>query len=400
MKKILVIHHGKGIGGGLIALVGLVEELKREYDVDVLSIFQSDAVDYLERNDINVLLPKTFFYKKVYSLFVHSEATYFNILNFVYNIFSFLTFILSKYFFAGKELNLIEEEYDLVYLNSTFLVDWSRSAKMLRKKVVIHVREPLAFGLVGFHYQIIRKSISKYCDRIIAVSFDNSNRINLNKITTVVYDPVVKRKRDKITFIDEKANKTCDVKYFVYVGGYTRIKGFEQLVNALEFLNQDIRILFLGGEVYYSSNPLKKIVRSILDPYYSKHIKLIDKLHNSDNVIKVGLTEDVFRYYQMSTGLISPFSKPHASLPILEAFCIGLPVIVSDIIGMDELVSINNGMFFQNNNSKSLADCINKMALLENEQYCQMKTNALETYKQIKNRPENILLTLKHLIRK
>ena len=29
VNSVLIVHHGQGIGGGLIALIGLIEELKK-----------------------------------------------------------------------------------------------------------------------------------------------------------------------------------------------------------------------------------------------------------------------------------------------------------------------------------------------------------------------------------
>ena len=63
-KNILVIHHGTGIGGGLIALVGLVDELKQKHNVKILCLFNSVAVDYLKENGNVVLLPTSKFYSR------------------------------------------------------------------------------------------------------------------------------------------------------------------------------------------------------------------------------------------------------------------------------------------------------------------------------------------------
>jgi glycosyltransferase involved in cell wall biosynthesis len=392
-ERILVIHHGKGIGGGLIALVGLLEELKAEYEVTVFSIFDGEAVGYLKKNSIDVLLPRSLFYKKMYYLFVHSEASYFNIINFLYDIYSFFIFFLSKYFFAQRELKIVENGYDYIYLNSTFISDWALSAKKFNKKVIIHVREPISIGLLGFRRSIIRNSIRKSCDKIIAISYDNAMRINLQHKTSVVYDPVVVKNRISADGIQ----KEDFLKYFVYVGGYTRIKGFEQLVNSIPFLNPEIRIFFLGGEVFYNPRLFKRILRTIFDPYFKKQLRLSLKLKKSNKIINIGLTENVFNYFESSIALISPFSKPHASLPILEAFSVGRPVIVSNIEGMDEIVTVNNGFFFENNDSISLALNINKMADLDVKEYEKLKQGSLSTYLNIMKRKETVLSEIRNI---
>ena len=83
--------------------------------------------------------------------------------------------------------------------------------------------------------------------------------------------------------------------------------------------------------------------------------------------------------------LIAPFSKPHAALPILEAFSVAKPVIVSNIKGMNEIVSVNNGFFFKNGEPTSLANAINNMASLHNNEYSILCENAKCKYYSIVN---------------
>ena len=163
-----------------------------------------------------------------------------------------------------------------------------------------------------------------------------------------------------------------------------RIKGFEQLVNALPNLDKDVRIYFLGGDFTTSKSKLKRVI-SYLDPYMWRINSLINRLNESDKVIKVGLIDNIFVYYRNSIGLLSPFSKPHASLPVLEAFSVGKPVIVSDVEGMGEIVNDKNGLFFKNNDPKALAIAINGMASLGSSDYQIMSQNAKSKYIDIVN---------------
>lgn len=375
MKKILVIHHGIGVGGGLIALIGLIENLKTTNEVKVLSIFDSEASEYIRRTGVEVYFPKSKFYSKFYDLFIHSEASYFGIIYFVRNLRNLLVFFLNKYFFAKKELSQLNFEFDIVYLNSIFISDWSLAARELGKKTIIHVREPLAKGFFGLRKHIIRNTVTKYCDKIIAISKDNAERVGLSRRTTVVYDPVVYKGR-----VDNKEIRlNPNLKYFLYLGGTQRIKGFEQFVNSLSFIDSNVRIFFLGGGFTVSHNKLKRLI-SLIDPYMWRVNDLVSKLNASDKIIKIGLVDNIFDYYNCSLALLSPFSKPHASLPILEAFSVGKPVIVSDVEGMDEIVSVENGLFFINNDPKDLASKINQFAKLNVEQQKKMNESAKKKY--------------------
>jgi len=385
LKSVLIIHHGQGVGGGLIALLGLIEELKKNNRVHVLSIFDGIAVDYIFKTGVQVTVAKSRFYAKFYQLFIHSDASYFNIIDSIRNVKSIIFYLLSKYYFAGQELKNIASDYDVIYLNSTFISDWARGSKILKKKVVIHVREPLSGGLIGLRRCIIRKTIDEYCDQVIAISFDNACRLGLQNKTTVVYDPVVTKDRSRL----EQKVVNCQFKYFVYLGGMARIKGFEQLVESLDYLNEDVRIFFLGGESAYAIQGIKRLVRQILDPFFLKNRRLIDKLKKSEKIIYVGLVDDVFYYYENSIAALCPFSKPHASLPILEAFSVGKPVIVSDVEGMEELVDGANGVFFINSDPQSLAYKINEMSRVSEEYYEIMRAACFNKYKQIRDRKDS-----------
>jgi glycosyltransferase involved in cell wall biosynthesis len=378
LKRVLIIHHGIGIGGGLIALLGLIDELKQKNDIKVLCIFNSEAVDYIKKAGVEVFLPKSKFYKKYYNLFLHSEASYFGLADLVRNSKNLIFFYFSKYLFAKNELEYLNFSYDIVYLNSTFISDWLKSAKKLNKKTIIHIREPLANGIFGFRKRIIKKNIDHYSDQVIAISQDNSKRIGLFDKTTVIYDPVVYKNRE----IKGKIVLQPNFKYFLYLGGTLRIKGFEQFVKSLPYINDNVKIFFLGPNHSYSNSRLDRFF-AIFDPYFWKIKSLRNELKKSTKIIHVGLVDNIFDYYYNTTAVISPFSKPHACLPILEAFSVYKPAIVSNVPGMDEIVNVDNGIFFKNRKPKKLAASINKMALMNPEEYEKMCHNAHSRFEEL-----------------
>ena len=81
-----------------------------------------------------------------------------------------------------------------------------------------------------------------------------------------------------------------------------------------------------------------------------------------DNVNMIGSFSSIGNLLQESTLLISPFTVPHFSRPVIEAFAYGKPVIVSDVVGMDEVVEDQiNGLIIKKNNANALADAINTL---------------------------------------
>ena len=395
-KRILVIHHGRGLGGGLVALLGLIDELKQDYEVKVYCIFDGPGIKSIADRGIEVIRPRQSFYRERYNIFVFSEADYFNILDLAKQFKSLLMYMFNRYVYAFRELGLIYFDYDILYLNSTFLSDWANAAKKLNKKVVMHVREPLSKGIFGFRRELIASQIKKYVDRIIAISVDNRDRVGCPEKTTIVYDPVVTRGEDDVVLgLDEK------LKYFVYLGGMTRIKGIEQLVSSLEYMQDNIRIFFLGylPQQQTGKKTLKQLLRCVLRPYLSKENKIIEKINQSKNVIKVGFTDNVFKYYNSSLALICPFSKPHAAMPIIESLACGKPVIVSDVDGMQELVNSENGFVFRNGDSEMLAKVVNELANIDSFRYDNIAEGARQSYMNLYNNNPTVLNVLNGLFK-
>ena len=58
--------------------------------------------------------------------------------------------------------------------------------------------------------------------------------------------------------------------------------------------------------------------------------------------------------------LITPFLNEHFSRPAIEAFAYGKPVIGSNVVGMDEIISHDkNGLLVAKGDHKALAEAIN-----------------------------------------
>jgi len=376
-KNILIIHHGSGLGGGLIALLGIIRELRSDYNISVFTIFNSEAIEYIKREGVNVIENNSFYYQKVYRIFSHSAASYSSPLRLILKFYNFLNFVFNKYFYSRIALKNVINKFDLVYLNSTFISDWAYFPKKRDKKVIVHVREPLKTSKFNIYSSIIKRNINKFCDQIIAISYDNAERINIRNKTSIIYDPVV------TNLVEGKSEPVLQTnyKYFAYLGGSARIKGFEQMVNCLAFLNDNIRVFFLGN---YTS--VKRI-----DSYYRAQRDLLNKMRKSEKCIFVGKSDNPLFYLRNSIANISPFSKPHAALPILESFSLGIPVIVSDIKGMDELVTDgDNGFLFKNNDPFDLASKINYLSNAEEDELISLRHRSMQRYNQIRNSSKSL----------
>lgn len=354
MKKILFIHHATGWGGAPINLIENICALdKTEYKPFVLLLKDSIVSKKLEENKISYVVAKSDFYKKYYRYISHSEASYIK----WFELFKYLKlsilWILSNKYFAKKELR--ELDFDIAQVNSSVLIDFLKPCS-LKGKVIIHIQEPFRKGHFDFIYWVFRNQIKKYADNIIAISQDNANRINLPDKTTVIYNYA--------NIPDNPPNvESFYSKKFLYLGGAAKIKGFYTLVKALDYLSIGTTIYFGGSyESPKQRGKLKSAIKRLLR-YGKKKEEAIYKMRNHRNAIEIGLTYNVSDYLDEVCCLISPFSKPHFSRPVIEAHLHGKPAIGSDVEGMDEIIlNGENGLIFKTDNAIELAKAINYVA--------------------------------------
>ncbi len=349
-KKILFIHHGSGWGGAPNSLIKTIKELDTaKYDVLVLLIKDSIVRKKLEEIGINYIVARSFFYRKIYSFYFHWVPYYVPFYYFPKFFKLSLFWLLSRFYFAKRELKHLD--YDIAHLNSSQISDWLAPCKK-KGKVVMHIREPISKGTFGFRYTLFRSQMRKYCDKIIAISFDNAKRIDLPEKTSVVYN-----------FSEVNNNFVKEDSYFskkvLYLGGSAPYKGFHNMVNALEFLDNDIKVYFGGIYDSQEENEFKFKIKKILG-IGSDLRKTLRKMRQSHKTIELGLIFNVTKYIGESCCLIAPFAASHFARPVIEAYLNKKPAIGTNVEGMDEIITQNyTGLIVKNENGRALADAIN-----------------------------------------
>ena len=348
MKRIIYIHHGKDIGGAAISLVTLAEKLKDFYKVKVILLYPSSAVDLFKKKNIPCEVIHYPFH-----LLVHSRAGRF----YVYKLVGLVKILLSWRKRIHYIRHLLEgEKPDLVHLNSTFLPEWAQAAKASGIPAACHIREPLGNGIIIRN--IIRRMLKQSSERIIAISKDNAQRLDLPDKTTVSYNFV-----DFSVFnpdlYDRKKTKTIRV---AYLGGQAEIKGFSWLVESLRYLDPRIGVFFAG---YYKSpdDSWKGKAKNILSLQRRRNQKSLKALTKAVNAERVGVVRDIPRFLSGCDLLVFPSTRPHFARPVMEAQAMGLPVVVSDVPGNGEIVQNgSNGYLVKKNDAKGLAEKINLLA--------------------------------------
>ncbi len=355
-KKVLFVHHATGVGGAPISMVETIKGLnKNHYDVEVLLLKDSAVKDLLKKEGIKFSVESSLFYSKYYQFFPHIMPHYFKWYQ-LFRIFIYsIRWILSRYYFSFKVLSRFD--YDIVHLNSSVLSDFL-CAGSLYGKTVIHIREPLADGYFGMRKGIIGLQIRRYANHVIAISKDNANRLGFCGKTTVIYN-----------FSEVKDWRVEDpiLNRVLYLGGDSIIKGFLTVVDALDYVDPSVKILFCGNYLSLDFSRLsffskfKSFILSFL-PSERRMNKAKIKMRNHPNAQYVGLSMDVSSMLRDSTFLINPFLIEHFSRPVIESFANMRPVIATNVEGMDEVVEHNiNGILINKDDPISLARAINHL---------------------------------------
>jgi glycosyltransferase involved in cell wall biosynthesis len=161
---------------------------------------------------------------------------------------------------------------------------------------------------------------------------------------------------------------------FVFIGRLVKDKGIVNLIEAfteLNHFNGKIKLLLVGS------------FEHDLDPIPERILEIIN---TNESIITVGFQNDIRPFLDASNALIFPsYREGFPNVP-MQAGCFGLPSIVSDINGCNEIIiHEQNGLIVPARNTKSLLIAMRTM-IEDVSLYAQMKFNArrliVERYEQ------------------
>lgn len=194
---------------------------------------------------------------------------------------------------------------------------------------------------------------------------------NINGIDTEYFSPdsVIETKyeiRKKLKILDDET-------IFIFIGRIVKDKGMIELANSIERLSSDslrFKLILVG---WFEDN---------LDPLPTD---VSDFLKNSDVVTFVGRQEDVRPYLKAADALVFPSHREGFPNVVLEAGAMGLPAIVTDINGCNEIIiNENNGIIIPKLDGSALYGAMKKWITKPAE----MKQQAANARKMIKSRYE------------
>jgi glycosyltransferase involved in cell wall biosynthesis len=204
---------------------------------------------------------------------------------------------------------------------------------------------------------------------ILENKFTNSNKLKViangstNGIDCTHYDASLFLENDKTSLKENLGISTKDF-VFIFVGRLVGDKGINELVQSFKRVSADVENvkLLLVGPYEKNLDPLKKAT--------------IEEVDNNKNIITVGAQKDVRPYFAIANVLVFPSYREGFPNVVMQAGAMGLPSIVSNINGCNEIIlQGENGLIIPVKNVELLFEAMNKM-LNEKETYLKMSTKS------------------------
>ena len=210
-------------------------------------------------------------------------------------------------------------------------------------------------------------------DFILQNNFTQSNKLKIiangssNGINTTFFNPAQVSEIEKVA-LREKLNIQPDDFVFVFVGRIVSDKGINELIKAFSELQAaennepaGIKLLLVGG------------LESDLDPL---NPETLAEINQNKDIISVGFQQDVRPFFAISDALVFPSYREGFPNVVMQAGAMGLPSIVSDINGCNEIiVEGENGLIIPSKNVEKLKE---KMLTLARDKnlYVKLKENS------------------------
>jgi glycosyltransferase involved in cell wall biosynthesis len=169
-------------------------------------------------------------------------------------------------------------------------------------------------------YEFIEDQIMKRCSAVIAVSKDMKKTLSDSGIPSKKITVVENFMTTDILPIKTAETKTLKL---LFVGRLSPEKGCSILVDAMTHLNNEkFSLTILGDGVEMDSLQTK-----------------VKDLGLSEKIFFTGFKQNVNEYMSSSDAIVMPSYREGQPLTLIEACCMGLPVVASNVGGIPELVN-------------------------------------------------------------
>lgn len=339
-NRILMIHHGSGIGGAprsMSYFARALSECRKEVCLQILCMQKSSACDLFDKMAITINTLPYF-----YIFHMSKWVRFWEVHKLLAQFFSFVFYL---FFYCPFYLYRVKPS--VVYLNSSVLLEWVLVARLFRIPTIVHVRERISYGHLGVRRWLIGKILG-LSEAVIFISNDNLMALYSEKRSNhhVVYNyspSKLAAAKDTIKRYD-----------FIYLGGSSSIKGWSLVRRLIVESSPKIRFCLLGT--------------------YSDEDQIF--LAGQSSVTFIG--ESIYPEFFLSESryLISPFVTPHFSRPIIEAYSVGTVPIASRLDGIQEqIIEGDTGFLFNVSSFDDFFRCVRMAVDLDSGDYHRMLEN-------------------------
>lgn len=258
---------------------------------------------------------------------------------------------------------IIEVNPDIVHAQGSF-APYSTAAALVRNKyptlLTMHgiLAKELKFhkGINFIFILFIHKPNERYVvskiSNIIAVSLYVKNVIS-DMTQSQIY--VIQNGIDFEDIHNVQPHKSIEYPSILFVGGLSKVKGIDTLLNAVPIIRKKI----LNLCVYIAGS----------GPEENKLKELVKELNIEENVNFLGyiLENEKYSYYKSADVCVFPSRYEPFGIVLLEAMACGKPVVASNVGGIPFVVEEGKtGLLFESGNVEDLADKI--MTILKDEE--------------------------------
>lgn len=355
VRRILYVHHGKGIGGAPLSLLYLIRGLDRtRYQPTVLCLHESEATDLFRNAGIETVVENS----------MH-DFSHTNVLWYPWwqapKLFLRAAQLLPTYLRARRFLRT--GDYDAVHLNTSTLTAIGMAARDEGLHVVWHIREPLQRGYVGLRRAIIRRIIDRNADLILPICHYDAGELQPSPNIHVVYNFIDFAQFDASldgASVRGELQIGNNQPVVTMLGGVNPIKGTREFVDAaLRVHNDHPNAVFLIAGPLPDDSWRNRIngMRVYRESVFSR----LPQTH-ADFIRFIGVRNDIPQLLAASDILCFPSTVPHFARPVIEASAMGVAAIASDLGGPRELLRHGEtGLLVPPSEPAALADAIRRV---------------------------------------
>lgn len=250
-----------------------------------------------------------------------------------------------------RSIKKIAGNFDVIYMleTSPALLFFSDYCYQFNKNIIVNIASPLLSGKsliknfkeqIVVHYLIKNKfmaSLQKFKCRkyVVSTNYQKKQLIKLGVKNELIEVVCFGEERDQFKKISEKESK----KYFNfgnnfifgYIGHFSYIKGVEDLIKAFSLISK------------HRAEARLAIAWSGRGKNSREVFKLIKKYRLEEKIFWFGHV-NINKFLSAVDAIVLPYkceSIPHPPLVLIEAFAKGVPVITTDVGGLEEFVKNN-----------------------------------------------------------